>query len=87
MSCDRLSPSFDADAKSFVVHLNEGGMLVLTRGAKQRIEIGHHFVTVTVLDVKGGRVRLGIEAPADVTIRRRGIPDENRAVFVERRGL
>ena len=45
-------------------------MLVLTRGLKQKIEIGDRMVTVTVLEVKGGRVRLGIEAPADVVIRR-----------------
>ncbi len=45
-------------------------MLVLTRGVKQRIEIGERCVTVTVLEVKGGRVRLGIEAPDDVSVRR-----------------
>ena len=62
-------------------------MLVLTRGAKQRIEIGNHFVTVTVLEVKGGRVRLGIEAPVDTTIRRRGISAENREVPAKPCGL
>ena len=45
-------------------------MLVLTRGLKQQIVIGDQQVIVTVLEVKGGRVRLGIEAPADVAIRR-----------------
>lgn len=45
-------------------------MLVLTRGLKQKIEIGNQMVTVTVLEVKGGRVRLGIEAPDTVSIRR-----------------
>lgn len=45
-------------------------MLVLTRGLKQKIEIGNEMVTVTVLEVKGGRVRLGIEAPNSVSIRR-----------------
>ncbi len=46
-------------------------MLVLTRGLKQKIEIGNQLVTITVLEVKGGRVRLGIEAPDSVSIRRR----------------
>ncbi|HEY0984068.1 MULTISPECIES: carbon storage regulator [unclassified Schlesneria] len=46
-------------------------MLVLTRGVNQKIDIGDSTITVTVLEVKGGRVRLGIEAPADVSIRRR----------------
>ena len=45
-------------------------MLVLTRGLKQTIEIGDRLITVTVLEVKGGRVRLGIEAPNHVSIRR-----------------
>ena len=46
-------------------------MLVLTRGLKQQIVIGDQRITVTVLEVKGGRVRLGIDAPADVTVRRK----------------
>lgn len=45
-------------------------MLVLTRGLKQRIVIGDREVTVTVLEVKGGRVRLGIVAPEDIPVRR-----------------
>jgi carbon storage regulator len=45
-------------------------MLVLTRGLQQKIEIGDRMVTITVLEVKGGRVRLGIEAPDDISIRR-----------------
>ena len=50
--------------------IKEDQMLVLTRGLKQKIEIGNRMVTVTVLEVKGGRVRLGIEAPDTVSIRR-----------------
>lgn len=53
-------------------------MLVLTRGLKQQIVIGDQLVVVTVLEVKGGRVRLGIEAPADVAIRRMEIADPNQ---------
>ena len=45
-------------------------MLVLSRGMKQKIDIGDQMVTVTVLEVRGGRVRLGIEAPESVSIRR-----------------
>lgn len=45
-------------------------MLVLTRGIKQSIVINGGLVTVTVLEVKGGRVRLGIEAPSDVQVQR-----------------
>jgi carbon storage regulator len=46
-------------------------MLVLTRGLKQQILIDGGLITVTVLDIHGGRVRLGIEAPADVPVRRK----------------
>lgn len=46
-------------------------MLVLTRGLKQQILIDGGLITVTVLDIHGGRVRLGIEAPADVAVRRK----------------
>ncbi|MBM4077861.1 MAG: carbon storage regulator [Planctomycetes bacterium] len=62
-------------------------MLVLTRGLKQEIIIGEHQVTVTVLDVKGGRVRLGIVAPEDISIRRMEISDskhiDDESEFVE----
>lgn len=50
-------------------------MLVLTRGLKQQIMIDGGVVTVTVLDIHGGRVRLGIEAPMDVSVRRKEIND------------
>jgi carbon storage regulator len=44
-------------------------MLVLTRKAKQQIQIGP-YVTVTILQIKGGAVRVGIQAPKDVTVLR-----------------
>jgi carbon storage regulator len=46
-------------------------MLVLTRGLKQQIMIDGGLVTVTVLEIRGGRVRLGIEAPDTVPVRRK----------------
>ncbi len=44
-------------------------MLVLTRRPDQRIVIGDDIV-ITVLDVKGDTVRLGIEAPRSVRVHR-----------------
>ena len=44
-------------------------MLVLSRKIGERIVIGDNVV-LTVLAVKGRQVRLGIEAPAAVPIRR-----------------
>jgi carbon storage regulator len=44
-------------------------MLVLTRKARQGLWIGDN-VHVTVLEIAHGRVKIGIEAPADVAIDR-----------------
>ena len=44
-------------------------MLVLTRRANQSIVIGHDVV-VTVLEVRGDQVRLGIRAPRSVDVHR-----------------
>jgi carbon storage regulator len=44
-------------------------MLVLSRKANERLIIGDNIV-VTVVRVAGGQVRLGIEAPTEVPIRR-----------------
>jgi carbon storage regulator len=47
-------------------------MLVLTRRLGETIIINDN-VRVTVLDVKGDRVRLGIAAPADVLVDRQEV--------------
>jgi carbon storage regulator len=44
-------------------------MLVLTRRVGEGITIGTN-IRVVVVEMKGGQVRLGIEAPADVPIHR-----------------
>ena len=44
-------------------------MLVLTRRANQSIVIGRD-VTVTVLEIRGDQVRLGISAPREVSVHR-----------------
>lgn len=44
-------------------------MLVLTRRANQSIIIGHDIV-VTVLEVRGDQVRIGIKAPREVSVHR-----------------
>ena len=45
-------------------------MLVLSRKCGERIVIPGCSVTVTVISVEGNRVRLGVAAPAEVTILR-----------------
>ena len=57
-------------------------MLVLTRRANQSIVIGDNVV-ITVLEVRGDQVRIGIDAPRSVTVHReevhREIAEANRA--------
>ena len=48
-------------------------MLVLSRKVGERIVVGNG-VTVVVLAVHGRQIRLGIEAPKDVSIRREELP-------------
>ncbi len=47
-------------------------MLVLTRKRNQRIVIGRD-IELTLLDIRGGRVKIGIDAPADVGVYRQEI--------------
>ena len=44
-------------------------MLILTRKINQRIMIGDDVI-ITVVEVLGGKVRLGIEAPRQVQVHR-----------------
>ena len=50
-------------------------MLVLTRSPSQEIRIGHDII-VRVLDVKGDRVRIGIDAPNEVSVHRQEVYHE-----------
>lgn len=45
-------------------------MLVLTRKVGQEIVLPDLGVTITVVKVQGGKLRIGINAPAGVTILR-----------------
>ncbi len=47
-------------------------MLILTRRVNEAVMIGEG-ITITVLGVKGGQVRLGINAPRDVAVHREEI--------------
>ncbi|HEY3315688.1 MAG TPA: carbon storage regulator CsrA [Bacillota bacterium] len=50
-------------------------MLVLTRKLKESIIIGDD-IEVTVVDVKGDQVKLGIVAPSHVSVHRREVYEE-----------
>lgn len=49
-------------------------MLVLTRGKDESIMIGED-IEVTIVDVRGSSVRLGISAPKSVPVHRREVFD------------
>jgi carbon storage regulator len=49
-------------------------MLVLSRNVNEKIVIGEDIV-VTIVDVRGDKVRLGIEAPKDVPVHRKEVYD------------
>jgi carbon storage regulator len=47
-------------------------MLVLSRHKGERIQINDN-ITVTVVEIRGDKVRLGIEAPDDVPVHRQEV--------------
>ncbi len=47
-------------------------MLVLSRKRGEQIVIGDN-ITVTILDIRNDKVRLGIQAPTDVPVHRREV--------------
>lgn len=52
-------------------------MLVLSRAKGERIKIGDG-ITLVICDVRGDKVRLGIEAPPDVDVHRQEIYERIR---------
>jgi carbon storage regulator len=64
-------------------------MLVLSRHRDESIMIGDNIV-ITIVDIRGDKVRLGIEAPHDIPVHRQevyeAIQRENRRTIVPRNG-
>lgn len=62
-------------------------MLVLSRNRDECIMIGDNIV-VTIVDVRGDKVRLGIEAPTEVPVHRQEVHEaiarENQAASMVR---
>ena len=52
----------------------DGAMLVLNRKKDESVKIGDD-ITIIVLNVQGGNVRLGIEAPKEVPVHRKEVYD------------
>jgi carbon storage regulator len=65
-------------------------MLVLTRRRDEAIVIRNRFGTeirLMVVDIRGNKVRLGIEAPLEVSIAREEVQKRESAVETAARGL
>jgi carbon storage regulator len=52
-------------------------MLILTRRPTQTVTIGND-VTVTVLEIRGRQVRIGVTAPRDIAVLREEIAEKAR---------
>lgn len=50
-------------------------MLVMLRGIGQKIRIGAD-ITITIIDVKGAKVRIGVAAPDDIQVNREEVAEE-----------
>lgn len=54
-------------------------MLILTRRAKEAIVIGDNKeIKITVLNIRGGQVQFGIDAPKDISVHREEVYDRIR---------
>lgn len=61
-------------------------MLILSRKIDEKIQIGDN-ITITLIDVHGEQVKIGVEAPKNVKVFRQevfeAIQNENKAAVVE----
>lgn len=57
-------------------------MLVLSRKKDEKIMIGND-ITVTITEIRGDKVRVGIEAPADVPVDRQEVAEKKKAARAE----
>ena len=60
-------------------------MLILTRHIGEKVKIGDD-VTLTVVDLRGNQVRIGIQAPRDIEIDREEIRKRKQRVSKQRAG-
>lgn len=54
-------------------------MLVLARGVGQTVELCDGLIKATVLSIQGSIVRIGFEAPREISIVRQEVADERKS--------
>jgi carbon storage regulator len=77
---DRLNGLTDggcADGTSWLRRKKEFTMLVLSRKKNESIVINND-ITIVVVEIRGDKVRLGVEAPKEVPVHRREVYDAIR---------
>ncbi len=60
-------------------------MLVLSRKKNESVVIGEN-VEITIVDVRGDKVRLGINAPRDISVHRKEIHERIQRAKSEKTG-
>ena len=48
-------------------------MLVLSRKKSERIVIGNGDIVITLVEIRGDKVKIGIEAPESIAVHRREV--------------
>lgn len=61
-------------------------MLVLSRKVGEDIVIGDS-IRITVVEMRGGKVRIGVVAPRDVVVDRKEVHDARQNALIERRDV
>lgn len=60
-------------------------MLVLSRHKNESIMVGDN-VMITVVDIRGDKVRLGIDAPKEIPVHRQEVYDAIQRQFIKENG-
>jgi carbon storage regulator len=50
-------------------------MLVLSRKKSEKIVLGDGIITLTVVEIRGDKVRIGVDAPKDISVHRKEVYD------------